>query len=61
MPHGKNGEELKKGDEAIVRVKITDIQTGSEYCNCTVETVEPMYPGQDKTTITLNTKQIEKE
>lgn len=61
MPHGKNGKELKEGDEVIVRMKITSIQTGNEYCNCTAETVEPMYPGKDKTSINLNTKQVEKE
>ena len=60
MPHDKNGNVLAAGDEVIVRAKVTQVHTGEEYCNLTVETVEPMFPGDVKSTLTLNTKQVEK-
>jgi hypothetical protein len=60
MPHDKNGVLLAVGDEVIVRAKVTQVHTGTEYCNLTLETVEPMFPGKDKNTITLNTKQVER-
>jgi len=60
MPHYRNGNILEVGDEVMVPAKITSVQAGLEYCNLTVETIEPMYPGDSKNTITLNTKQVEK-
>jgi hypothetical protein len=60
MPHDRKGNVLNVGDEVMVPAKITSVQAGLEYCNLTVETIEPMYPGESKSTITLNTKQVEK-
>jgi hypothetical protein len=35
------------------------VSTGEEYCNVNLETVEPMFPGEYKSAITLNAKQVE--
>jgi hypothetical protein len=60
MPHDKNGKQLEAGDLVTVEAKVTSVQPGEDYCNVTVETVEPMFPGDNKSTITLNTKQVAK-
>lgn len=58
MPHDKNGELLKVGDKVTVECEITAVQTGEEYCNLSVKTVEPMHPSKDSTSLTLNAKQV---
>jgi hypothetical protein len=60
MPHDKNGELLKVGDKVIVECEVTDVQGHPEFCNMSVKTVEPMFPGNSPTTITLNCKQVVK-
>ena len=60
MPHDKNNNVLAVGDSVIIRAKITSIQMGEEYCNLSAETDEKMYPGENKSTMTLNAKQVEK-
>lgn len=60
MPHDKNGRELQVGDEVTVRARVTQIHAGEDYCNVNLETVEPMTPGDQKSAMTLNTKQCEK-
>lgn len=60
MPHDRNGKLLEAGDSVKIDAVVKSVMTGEEYCNVTVETVEPMYPGDYKTTITLNAKQVEK-
>lgn len=60
MPHDKNGNLLEVGDDVIIRAKVTQVHTGEEYCNLSLESVEPMYPGDSKNQFTLNTKQVEK-
>lgn len=60
MPHDKNGRALSAGDEVTIRAKVVDVNAGEEYCNVSLDTVEPMYPGEHKTHIVLNAKQVEK-
>lgn len=60
MPHDKNGAPLKVGDKVTVECEVTSVQPGTDYCNLSVKTVEPMHPGKEATTITLNTKQVVK-
>lgn len=56
--HDRDGRPLEVGDVVNVPCKITSIVSNSEhYCNVNVETVEPMYPGDSKTSISLNAKQ----
>lgn len=58
MPHDKNGKLLEVGDIVNIPCVVKSISTGTDYCNLTTETVEPMYPGEYKTGITLNAKQV---
>lgn len=59
MPHDKNGRVLTEGDLVNVPARVKRIHEGDEYCNVEIETVEPMYPGDSKSNLTLNTKQVE--
>lgn len=62
MPHDKNGNLVSVGDSVIIRGTVTQLMTGVEYCNVTVELDEPMPPYTEKQTISaLNTKQVEVE
>lgn len=58
MPHDKNGEPLVEGDLVMIPAVIKGISTGTDYCNLSLETVEPMFPGEHKTGISLNAKQV---
>jgi len=60
MPHDKNGQLLKVGDKVNVPCTVKVVQLGKEYCNLSVETDELMYPGDNKSTVTLNSKQVVK-
>lgn len=60
MPHDKNGHLLEVGDKVLVECEVKQVTTGEEYCNVTLETREPMYPGHHKSGITLNAKQVVK-
>jgi len=60
MPHDKNSVPIVEGDRVYVECVVKQVMTGNEYCNVTLETVEPMYPGPFKSEITLNTKQVVK-
>jgi hypothetical protein len=60
MPHDRDGAPLKVGDEVTIPAVVTSISPGADYCNLSVETVEPMFPGDSKTTVTLNAKQVVK-
>ncbi len=59
MPHDKNGKLLKEGDIVNVPCRVESITAGEEYCNVSLKTIEPMYPGDQCNTITLNAKQVE--
>lgn len=60
MPHDVNGDEVKAGDLVTVRCKVISVSASPDYCNLTLETVEPMHPGDSPVMITLNAKQVEK-
>lgn len=60
MPHDRHGNYLKPGDVVIIRAKVKYITPQNEYCNCCVETVEPMPPYPTGSNITnINTNQLE--
>lgn len=61
MPHDKHGKQLHDGDEVIIRAVVKEVMTGDEYCNVNLETAEAMFPGDHKSTIVLNTRQVEKQ
>jgi hypothetical protein len=60
MPHDKNGNPLSVGDKVLVRAEITSVSQGEDYCNVSAVTLEPIYPGEAKTSLTLNAKQVER-
>lgn len=60
MPHDRKGNKVEVGDIVTILGKVKDVQPQEEYCNVTVETVFPMLPGTDKSTLTLNANQVEK-
>ena len=61
MPHDKFGQELKLGDDVIVRGVVTNITQSDGYCNIGVETEELMYPSNEKTMLWLNSQQVESQ
>jgi hypothetical protein len=61
MPHDKNGKELHKGDAVTIAGKVTEVHQGADYCNVTIETDEAMHPGNAKSIISLNSKQVAKK
>lgn len=64
--HDKHGQPLAVGDKVVIRGTVKSTYGGLFYCNCDVELDEPMPvedPSSDraKSTITLNTNQVEKD
>jgi hypothetical protein len=53
-----NGTELRVGDHVVVEGVIKSANPTDEYCNVQIETDEPMYPGDSKSTLWLNAKQV---
>jgi hypothetical protein len=60
MPHDKNGKALQVGDAVIVRAVVAQVCESPDYCNVTLKTVEPMHPGDLRSSLVLNTRQVEK-
>ena len=60
MPHDKNGQVLEVGDRVTVLCEVKTIYLTEEFCNVGLETVEPMFPGEHKSGVTLNAKQVVK-
>lgn len=58
MPHDRNGRELKAGDRVLVPCVVREVYSGEEFCNVTLDTVEPMFPGEHRTALTLNARQV---
>lgn len=58
MPHDANGTLLEKGDVVELVCRVKDVQAGEEYCNLTIETVTPMYPGNSVSCVVVNAKQV---
>lgn len=60
MPHDRNGAELKVGDQVLISAMVKEIYTSDDYCNAQFETAEVMHPGDQRSVVTLNTKQVVK-
>lgn len=58
MPHDLQGNLLKEGDYVWIPAVVKSITTNEDYCNCTCDTTEFMYPGNSVCTIVLNAKQV---
>lgn len=59
MPHDVYGNEVEAGDSVIVRCRVNEVYPGHDFCNASLETDLPMYPGDSKTGLTVNTRQVE--
>lgn len=57
MPHDKRGEVLQVGDVVMVPCRIKAIHLTEEYCNVDLETQIAMFPTDDPTRLTLNSRQ----
>lgn len=58
MPHTKDGMEVKEGEVYNLPIRVKSVQSSADYCNCTTETVEPMFPTNTPVVIVINTKQL---
>lgn len=58
MPHDLKGNEIKVGDIVNIPCKVNAVYITEEYCNLTLETNISMYPSDNKTSITINSKQV---
>lgn len=60
MPHDARGKLLEVGDEVLIRATVKEVHQGEEYCNVSLETATAMYPGEHRSVLVLNGKQVEK-
>lgn len=58
--HTKDNHEVKVGDKLWMQFEVTGCTGGTEYCNCDVQSCEVMFPGQNKNSMVINTKQAYK-
>lgn len=58
MPHDQMGNLLEVGDYVMVPARVKEVYQGEEYCNVQLETALPMFPGDTKSGMTLNAKQV---
>lgn len=58
MPHTKDGREVRQGESYNLPVRIIEVQSGENHCNCTCETVEPLFPTNQPNQLVVNTKQL---
>jgi hypothetical protein len=58
VPHDHNDNPLKIGDIVAVPCVITGIDKHPDFINVALQTRWPMYPGENKTPIILNTSQV---
>jgi len=56
--HDCKGRPLVVGDTVLVPFIIKETYATEEFCNASLETVASMFPGDHKTTLTVNTKQV---
>jgi len=59
MPHDKHGRTLAVGDTVTITATVTQVHTGEEYCNVSLMTVEPMFPSEHGSPLSLNATQVE--
>ena len=58
--HDRFGRPIQVGDKVLVECVAKECYATDEYCNLTLETVLPMFPGENKTVIVVNAKQVVK-
>ena len=60
MPHDAKGQPLAAGDIILIPFKITQVMTGEDYCNLSLESLATMAPEHKyPTTLSaINAKQV---
>lgn len=59
MPHDANGQTLKAGDRVTMEFEVTEVTELDNYCNISLESVLPIYPGTGKTALhAVNSRQV---
>lgn len=61
MPHDMNGNELKVGSGVLVPCQVKGIHLTEDYCNIDIETNIAMHPSDNRTRLTLNSRQVVKK
>lgn len=56
--HDCKGRPISVGDTVLVPFTVTTTSATEEFCNVTLETVAVMFPGDRKTMLTANTRQV---
>ncbi len=59
MPHDIAGTRLKEGDIVTVKCRVRSTSENPDYCNIILDTIEPMFPGKQSFSLTLNSRQVE--
>ena len=59
MPHDAKGNPIKVGDRVLIECTVERVDAGEEYCNVSLKTIHPMYPGEYKSDVCLNATQVE--
>lgn len=59
MPHDAKGQELKEGDEVVLRGKVKAVYPGATMCNVTIETLQAREDGLHDT-LTTTASLVEK-
>lgn len=61
MPHDLNNFVLQPGDKVVIHAVVTQITTGEDYCNVTLETEHGRRPdGQKEIISAINSRVVEK-
>lgn len=61
MPHDQRGNELKVGDQVLIRATVLELMTGEDFCNVRIEPVHRRRPDNKVETLDwLNTAILEK-
>lgn len=58
MPHDQNGHPIIVGDVVFVACKVIEVHESEDYCNLSLQTLEPMFPADNKSILTLNARQV---
>ncbi len=60
MPHDRNDNVLQVGDVVMVPCRVKAIHLTEEFCNLDLETIEVLFPSNNRSALTLNAKQTVK-
>ena len=58
MPHDKNGKPVQAGQEALVRVRVSQVFSDADTCNAQVVVADPPAKGDYQPTFTCDCKQL---